>query len=197
MNRADPKIASQTPAQGEPPELGGVRLGQTLTIALYFLLLVSAFLALWSRRFPGELPILLESAAPWSFLVFLAAFAFYRLGLMRAGKYPSFKGFFQIGAGLLVFTLMLPHAKATYQTPAEGISAALSDSNAEIRALAAELAGYRPDGRRYGAQLVKALEDGDARVREEAHASLVRLTGVDLGRPGDPAAVERWRKRFP
>jgi hypothetical protein len=158
---------------------------------------MSAFLALWSRRFPGELPNALQAAAPWSFLVFLAVFAFYRLGLMRAGRYPSFKGFFQIGIGLLVFTLMLPHARSVYQAPQAGISAALANSNSEVRALAAELAGYRPDGRQYAPQLVKALEDGDAWVREEAHASLVRLAGQDLGRPDDPAAVERWRKRFP
>jgi hypothetical protein len=194
---ADPKINSQPPAQGEPPELGGVRLGQTLTAVLYFLLLGSAFLALWARRFPGELPIALEAASAWAFLVFLVLFAFYRLGLMRAGKYPVFKGFFQIGAGLLVFTLMLPHVRRGYQQPETGIAAALVDSNWQVRALAAELAGYRPDGKQYLSQLARALEDPDERVREKAHASLVRLTGVDLGSPEDPKAVGQWRERFP
>ena len=194
---ADPNINSQPPAQGDPPELGGVRLGQTLTAGLYFLLLVSAFLALWTRRFPGELPNALEAASPWAFLVFLAVFAFYRLGLMRAGKYPVFKGFFQIGIGVLVFTLMLPHARLSYREPAPGIPTALGDSNWQVRALAAELAGYRPDGRQYAPQLARALEDPDPRVREQAHASLVRLSGVDLGSPEDPKAVQRWRERFP
>jgi hypothetical protein len=178
--------------------LGGVRLGQTLTGALYFLLLVSAFLALWTRRFPGRLPGFLEQASPWVFLVFLAVFAFYRLGLMRAGRYPVFKGFFQIALGLFVFTLLLPGARRVYEPPAVGeLSWAFNDANPKVRALAAEVAGYRRHGRRYAPELVKALEDPDPMVREEAHRSLVRFAGQDLGPPKDKAAIQRWRERFP
>jgi len=34
-------------------------------------------------------------------------------------------------------------------------------------------------------------------VRGQAHASLVKLTGVDLGAPETPGAVEAWRQRYP
>ena len=197
MNPPDPNISSQDQTQGEPPELGGVRLGPTLTGGLYFLLLVSAVLALLARRFPGRLPGFLEQASPWVFLGFLALFAFYRLGLMRAGKYPAFKGFFQIALGLLVFTLLLPGARRDYEPPVTELGWAFGDPNPKVRALAVEVAGYRQGGRRYAPELVKALEDPDPKVREEAHRVLVQLAGRDLGAPDDPAAIERWRERFP
>jgi hypothetical protein len=34
-------------------------------------------------------------------------------------------------------------------------------------------------------------------VRAQSHASLVRLTGVDLGSPDAPGAVDAWRRRYP
>lgn len=201
MSPREPNISSQTDAQGDtPPQFGGVRLGKTLTGALYFLLVVSAGMALFARRYPGGLPTALDRAAPILFLLFLAVFSFYRFGLMRARKYPVMKGFFQIGAGILFFMLLLPHAEL-HEEPAPTaplrLESALHDSNSRVRELAAELARYRPGGERYAPQLVRALEDPDARVRQEAHASLVALTGVDLGGPGNPDAVKAWRKRFP
>lgn len=201
MSRRVSTYSSQRDAQGDtPPQFGGVRLGKSLTAALYFLLLVSAGLALLARRYPGGLPTALDRAAPLLFAVFLAAFAFYRVGLMRARRYPVVKGLFQIGIGVLVFMLLLPHSELREGPRAAsplGLESALTDPDAKVRLLAAELARYRPGGERYAHQLVAALEDPDPRVRQEAHASLVVLNGVDLGEPSSPAALKAWRERFP
>ena len=64
--------------------------GQTLTILLYALLIVSALLSFFGRRFPGSLPHVIALVVPWVFLAFVVVFGFYRLGLVRAGKYPAF-----------------------------------------------------------------------------------------------------------
>jgi hypothetical protein len=166
-------------------------------VLLYLLLMTSAILALWARRFPGALPQELELVAPASFLVFVIVFATYRLALVRARKYPAFKAFFQIGAALLFFMLLLPQAKRRYDATGGGLEGMLNHSDPEVRALAAEVAACRPEGAKYGSLLVKALRDPDERVRTQAHRSLVHLTGRDLGGPGDQAAVKAWGESFP
>lgn len=188
---------NQSAANGAPPEWGGIRLGKTLTGVLYFLLLGSAALALWGWRFPGRLPAALAHAAPWLFCAFLVVFTFYRLGLMRAKRYPPGKGFFQIAVGAIFFLLLLPSAHRRYQRAPETLLQALSDPNPEVRQLAAEVAGLRPDGKKYARALVRALEDPDPAVRKRAHAALVRWTGVDLGSPDDAAALAAWKERYP
>jgi hypothetical protein len=50
-----------------------------------------------------------------------------------------------------------------------------------VRALAAEVAGYREGGVRYALELIDRLDDADPRVRDRAHASLVRVSGTDQG----------------
>lgn len=194
MNRSDDNLTNGDAAQ---VELAGIRFGPALAGALYLLLAGSAVLALGARRFPGLLPERLELAAPTVFLVFLICFAFYRLALVRARKYPAFKAFFQIGAAALFLMLLLPSGKNRYERAVDELETLLSDSNPHVRALAAEVARHRPDGAKYGPSLVRSLRDADAQVREEAHRSLVRLSGGDLGGPDDEKAVESWEKRFP
>lgn len=197
MSLSPPNVSSQKGPQ--VPRLGKIRLGPTLAGGLYLLLVGSAALALWVKGFPGGAPSFLERAAPWVFLVFLVVFALYRLVLVRAGRYPASKAFFQIGAGALFFTLLLPGAKSRYEAPPEGgmLEVLIEDANPHVRALAAEVARYRSDPGRYGRLLVRALEDPSAEVREQAHRSLVQLAGEDLGGPEDPGAVEAWRERYP
>jgi len=194
MNRSDDNLTSGDAAQ---VELAGIRFGPALAGALYLLLVGSAVLALGARRFPGLLPEKLELAAPTVFLVFLICFAFYRLALVRAGKYAAFKAFFQIGAAALFLMLLLPTGKNRYEMAADELEMLLSDVNPHVRALAAEVVRHRSDGVKYGPSLVKSLRDTDARVREEAHRSLVQLSGEDLGGPDDELAVTSWEKRFP
>lgn len=176
--------------------VAGIPLGPALAGALYLLLVASAALSLGARRFPGLLPEKLEIAAPTLFLVFLICFALYRLALVRARRYPAFKAFFQIGATVLFFTLLLPGAKNRYERPVDEVEMLLSDDNPHLRALAAEVVRHRPEGRKYVPLLVRALRDTEPRVRQEAHRSLVVLTGQDLGEPEDEEAVKAWEKRF-
>ncbi|MGA9520802.1 MAG: HEAT repeat domain-containing protein [Myxococcaceae bacterium] len=182
--------------QEQPPRLGGIPAGPALAGLLYVLLVGSAVLALWVREFPGAVPVALAKAAPWVFLAFILVFALYRFGLVREGKYPASKAFFQVGSALIFFMLLLPGSRVRYGEHRDPLTDLMLDANPRVRALAAEVAGYRPDGEKYGAELVKALRDPDPKVREEAHASLVRLTGQDLGRPDDPQALKAWGERF-
>lgn len=177
-------------------EVAGIPLGPALAGGLYLLLVASAILALGARRFPGLLPEKLEIVAPTLFLVFLICFALYRLAVVRAKRYPAFKAFFQIGAAVLFFTLLLPGAKNRYDGPVDEVEMLLSDGNPRVRALAAEVVRYRAEGLKYGPLLVRALRDDDPRVRQEAHRSLVILAGQDLGGPDDEQAVKAWEKRF-
>jgi hypothetical protein len=156
----------------------------------------SAALALSARNFPGIVPHSLELAALAFFLAFLIGFSLYRLRLVQARKYPAFKAFFQVGVGLLFLTLLLPGAKSQYAVGQRGIPELLSDADPAVRALAAEVAAYRADGTGYGALLVGVLQDPDPRVREQAHRSLVRLNGKDLGPPEDAQAIKAWGERF-
>lgn len=181
----------------ETPHVGKLRFGPALAAALYFLLLGSAALALAARRFPDAVPEAVAAAAPAVFLAFLVCFTGYRLVLVRARKYRAGKAFFQVGTGALFFMLLLPWSKPRDQVPTDSLEALLSDARPEVRALAAEAAGFRPDGARHASRLVASLGDSDETVRREAHRSLVKLTGADLGPPGDPAAVQAWKARYP
>jgi hypothetical protein len=190
-------LNSRVEAQVQIPTVAGVRLGPNLGLALYVLLVAAAGLAFFGRRFPGRLPEEVQRLTPFVFAVFIGCFAVYRFGLANARKYPASKAFFQVGLALVVFLLLLPSGRAPYALAGTGLEDALVDGNPRTRALAAELARYRPDGAHYVGALVVALSDSDPTVRTQAHASLVRLTGVDLGSPEDPAAIEAWRRRFP
>lgn len=195
MNPGAGNVSSQSDAQGPPPQVGGVRFGPAVAGVLYLLLVLSAALALWVQQAPGALPARLSRAAPWVFLGFLVAFSAYRLILVRAKRYPAFKAFFQIGVAVLFFTLLLPRAKAPYESVDELLNL-MSDTNPNVRALAAEVARHREDGQKYGSTLSLLLTDSDADVRRQAHESLVKLAGTDLGPPSDEQAVKAWRERF-
>lgn len=198
MSPSSRNLTVSSPASAErPPEWAGVPLGPALAGALYTLLVGSFALVVSARRFPGALPWQLEQASPWVFLVFLGVFSFYRLGLVRARKYPASKAFFQIGAGVLLFTLMLPGARQRFAPPADPLVGLLADANPEVRVAAAELARHREGGAHYLSSLARALDDADPRVRAEAHRSLVALTGSDLGSPEAPGGTKAWRERYP
>ncbi len=160
--------------------------------ALYLLLIGSAALALWNRRDPEALPRELQAAVPWVFGLFVALFAIYRVAAVRARRYPAFKAFFQVGVMVWVGLLLLPQAKARYETPGDPLVALLADPNPQVRTLAAELARYRPDPKEYSPYLVRALRDPEPQVRSEAHRSLVAIRGTDLGPPDNEKAVDAW-----
>jgi hypothetical protein len=195
MNDGDRNIASPPPAQAPTPRLGGWRVAPAFAGALYALLVASAALALWVSQVPEAVPPALSAAVPWIFLAFVAAFAAYRLALVRARRYPASKALFQIGTAVLFFMLLLPRARVA--TEQDALGRLLRHGDPAVRALAAEAVRHRPDGARHARLLVEQLGDPDGRVRAEAHTSLVALAGADLGPPGDAEARRRWKERYP
>lgn len=177
----------------------GLRFVQFLRPALYALLVLSAGFAFWAGGdIAGhELPEWTQIAAPVVFAVFLVVFAVYRLTLVRARRYAASVGLFQIGLGALIWVLLLPGSRQKMVMPgtSDDVPALLASGDPRVRALAAEVAGARPDGSRYADGLIDRLTDRDVRVRLAAHAALVRLAGTDpaAGIEGD-AASARWRE---
>src|SRR5207253_2822728 len=79
MNHGTDNLTHLPPKQEQAPQVAGIRFGPGLAAGLYLLLVAAAVLALWARRWPGELPGHLEAVAPWLFLAFVLVFAIYRL----------------------------------------------------------------------------------------------------------------------
>lgn len=177
-------VSDQSP---EEPSVVGVRVRPAWSLALYALLVVSAGVALYAQRSPGVDPTLAQ-AAPWLFLAFALGFTVYRLALVMARRYSPFKAFIQIFLAALFFLLLLfPRAQG-----AASQASLLVSRDARVRAMAAENAGWRGDVSQARA-LAALLDDGDAAVREAAHAALVKLNGgSDLG-----VARAPWEARFP
>jgi hypothetical protein len=176
----------------------GLAFVQFLRPALYVLLVASAFLTFWAG---GDiagftLPDWMRGAAPAVFALFFIVFAVYRFALVRARKYPAMAGLFQVGLTALIWVLLLPSTrqKIVPSHIIDDVPALFSSADPRVRALAAEVAGYRPDGAHYAASLIDRLNDADARVRERARSSLQRLAGIDAA-PGEdgPPAIEKWR----
>jgi hypothetical protein len=177
----------------------GLAFVQFLRPALYLLLVLSAFLTFWAGGDIGgfALPAALRGAAPAVFAVFIIVFAVYRISLVRAKRYPAMTGLFQVGLTMLIWVLLLPSTRKMIVPPrgtADDVPALFSSADARVRALAAEVAGYRGNGARYASGLIDRLNDADARVRTRAHESLTRLAGTDAS-PGEEgrAAMEKWR----
>jgi hypothetical protein len=70
----------------------------------------------------------------------------------------------------------------------------LASTDPDVRALAAEVARYRPreEVGVVAGRLVELLDDPAPEVRRQAHAALVALAGHDAGGEG-PGAAGRWR----
>jgi len=186
---------------GDPRKLR-VRVGlafvRTLRPALYALLVASALLTFWAGSDIGgrELPPRAAAAAPVLFAIFLVVFAVYRLALVRAKKYPAATGLFQIGLGALVWVLLLPGTRQRIgREHGDEVQVLMRSSDGRVRALAAEVAGYRGNAALYAADLVERLDDNDPAVRRASHTALARLLGTDVS-PGQEgaAAQQKWRE---
>ncbi|MDP1824490.1 MAG: HEAT repeat domain-containing protein [Archangium sp.] len=175
------------PETSDEPSVVGVRVRPVWSMVLYGLLVLSAGVAFYAQRSPGVDPMVARTA-PWIFLVFGLGFSIYRIALVAARRYSPFKAFIQIFLAALFFLLLLfPRVQV-----AAGESSLLVHRDERVRALAAEVMGWRGD-QGQGAALVKLLDDPSPEVREAAHAALVKLNaGVDLG-----LTPEGWGKRFP
>lgn len=174
------------------PNVGGVRVRPAWSLALYSLLVISAGVAFYAQRSPRVEPTVAQ-AAPWLFFAFAVGFSVYRLALVAARRYSPFKAFIQVFLASLFFLLLL-----LPQVPnSKGEDVILRHPDARVRAMSAELIGWRGDRAR-AHELVKLLEDSSAEVREAGHQALVKLNGgVDLGSPDDAASRAAWEKLFP
>jgi hypothetical protein len=175
------------------PNVAGIRVRPYWSLMLYVLLVLSAALAMYAQRAP-EVDPRLARFAPWPFLVFAVGFAAYRVALVGARRYTPFKAFVQIFLAALFFLLMVFPRVTSAPVSTGGL---LADRDPRIRALSAELLGYRNDVSQ-ASHLVGLLSDDTEAVRRAAHEALVKLNGgVDLGDPGDASARRAWGERFP
>lgn len=146
----------------------------------------------------GRWPRGILAVPPGLLGLFIVGYTAYRFSLVRAGRYPAGKALAQVGLMLLALGIVTGVALDPVQ-PAQRpgrLERGLRSGSADVRALAAELARYRPaeESRPLVPLLIGLLEDRDPQVRREAHASLVAVTGEDLGQGQE--AVARWRSRF-
>ncbi|MCA2980477.1 MAG: HEAT repeat domain-containing protein [Myxococcaceae bacterium] len=178
--------------QPTEPTVAGVRVRPFWPLVLYGLLVGSALLALWAQYSPTAPPSVSRSA-PWAFLAFAVGFSVYRLALVMAKRYSPFKAFTQVlVASMFFMLLLLPNLGQPPSPEAPALSALLVDADPRVRALAAEVVGFR-QARAEAPALVGLLSDSSDVVREAAHEALVRLNaGADLGRAPGP-----WAERFP
>ena len=175
------------PDTSDEPSVVGVRVRPVWSIVLYALLVLSAAVAFYAQRTPGVDPMVARTA-PWIFLAFALGFSVYRIALVAVRRYSPFKAFWQIFLSALFFLLLL---FARVQVAGEA-GTLLTHHDERVRALAAEVTGWRGEQAQGGA-LVKLLEDPSEQVKAAAHAALVKLNGgADLGFDAAP-----WGKRFP
>lgn len=178
-------------------------LARALRIAVIALLAVSSLLtlvglpelqrAVAGGRWPG--------AVLWVPPAFLAAFVVvygaYRFVLVRSGRYPAGKALVRVGLLVLVVSvvagIVLERGPVPAGSPVD-LARALRSSDADVRAMAAELVRHRPREAALllAEPLAELTEDPSPEVRRQAHASLVAIAGADVGGEG-PGAAERWR----
>jgi len=129
---------------------------------------------------------------------FVLGFAFYRITLVRLGRYDGGKAFVHVVLMVLVLAVVAGIVVYPDEDPllprAVSLGRALHASDPTVRALAAEVARHRPREEALGlaGDLASLTEDPSAEVRRQARATLVALTGADAGGEG-PGAAARWR----
>ena len=172
---------------------------------LFGLLIVSAALTLFAlpelQRAveAGRWPPVTLALPPAALAVFIVGYAAYRIVLVRAGRYGAGKALVQVAVMLLVLGVVAGIALR----PGEQVGPArqpidlarpLASNDPDVRALAAELARYRPreQALAVAGRLAELLDDPAPEVRRQAHAALVALAGFDAGGEG-PGAAARWR----
>lgn len=193
-----------------PTGTRGARGGRTPRAARALRWIVLALLLLSAVLTLGGLPELQREVAagrfpraalavPPAFLaLFILGYAAYRLVLVRAGRYPAGKALVQIGLMVLVLGVIAGIALERGQGGAAArpvdLGRALASSDADARAMAAELVRYRPREVALAqlGRLVDLLGDPSAEVRRQARTTLVQLAGEDVGGE-EPDAASRWR----
>lgn len=168
-------------------------------VALYVALLVSAGVSLFGTESlqqhvrDGSLSPEFSILPAAVFAGALAIYAVDRVLLVRNRGYPSGKAFFQVAFGLAMLTFLLPgglrdQASAARAVPASSdpLLSLMHHQEAPVRALAAEVAGYR-GGKVHLQALAQALaNDPSDEVRAAAALALNRQAPQAQVNPGTP-----------
>lgn len=146
----------------------------------------------------GRWPRAALAGPPTLLALFVVGFSAYRIALVREGRAGAGKSLVQVGVMFLVFAVVAgvslrPAERTAGQAPGS-LARPLASQDPDVRALAAEVARYRPpdEVRPVAGRLVDLLDDPAPHVRAQAHAALVALAGGDVGGEG-PGAAARWR----
>lgn len=159
----------------QEPHLGKLTPGPALGVVLYALLALSLAISVLGDR-ASFLPPAWAAAAPIAFGLFLALFVVYRFVLIRAGRYPFGRAFFQVGAGILFLAVLFHRTPAARPSAADDLGALLNAADPTVRRLACEVARYRPNGASALEQLKARAQDPDPAVREECGRSVQALS---------------------
>jgi hypothetical protein len=188
------------PGEPRPPLPRALRVLRGVLVALLFL---SAALTLFAvpelrEQVAASAWIKAALATPLVLLAaFVVGFAVYRVRLVRLGRYEAGRALLQIAlmslalaviAGIVLF----PEQDGVAARPVD-LARALRVADPVTRALAAEVVRARPpaEARSHLPALVRLLDDPSPEVRRQAHASLVAVTGADLGQE-----AARWRQHL-
>lgn len=128
---------------------------RVLRIVVYALLVVSAVAsfvlddALWEAARRGSVPVWMVMLAPIAFTVFAALFALDRWFQVKRNGYPFAKAAFQVGLAVIFVSLLWPQQAAEMRATRmaargeEPLTRLLRHGDADVRAMACELAGLR------------------------------------------------------
>lgn len=160
----------------QEPHLGKLHPGPALGVALYVLLAGALAVSLLGER-ASFLPPAWASLAPIAFGLFLLLFAVYRFVLIRAGRYPFGRAFFQVGAGVLFLAVLLHRGPVPPAAPPDELGALIESPDPVVRRLACEVARYRPGGAAALPHVRAHLQDPVPAVRAECGRTASALSG--------------------
>jgi len=184
-----------------PAALRAFRWSLVVLLALSVMLTLFAVPELRRAVALGAWPKGLLAVPPLVLATFVLGFACYRAILVRLGRYEAGKAFVQVGLMFLVLMVvakmvLAPDEEALRPQPVS-LAQAFHARDSTVRALAAEVARYRPheEGLRLSKDLAALTEDPSVEVRGQARASLKSILGRDAGE--GPGAEARWQSLLP
>lgn len=191
VTEAEP-IDERLPSDSLPPAPGLT----TLRALLFVLTLLSAAAALFVEPALAGAVTRGALSARWLFLpigvygVFLGAYAFDRIWLVRDRRYPAGKAFFQIAFGVVFASLLLPETIQDYK--AQSVprpDRLLSHKDPNVREAAVLALGFEGPAPERTGIVVGRLDDENASVRRAALRVLQRWSGEP---EAGPERLRRW-----
>ena len=151
-----------------------------IVILLYFLLMVSAAVALLS--FSSQLlPDSARLVGPIAFAAFYAIFVIYRIVMIRRRRYPVTKAVFQIGLGVIfLMVLFSVRPQAPGNAPLKPAAELLRHADPSVRALACDVLTAQGGASLHAAvgELQKLQSDSHPEVREHAAKALAKANAA-------------------